>query len=67
VLAIVPNPGAAVLLRRDGKRRVMRGVPLQSSQINPDQMQAWTYDNIHFVSSYATDAAIRENSQPANE
>lgn len=63
VLCINLNQGAAVLLSRDGKKRVVRGVPLQSLQIIPEQMEAWAHEHKHFLSEYATDA-IGENSQP---
>ncbi len=52
VLRISPNRDAAVLLSRDGKRRMVRDVPLRSMQIIPDQMQAWAHD----LSDHATDA-----------
>lgn len=62
VLRINPNRDAAVLSSRDGKRRMVRDVPLRSIQIIPDQMQAWAHD----LSDHAADA-IWEDLQPTEE
>lgn len=59
-LRISPNRDAAVLLSGDGKRRMVRDVPLLSIQIIPDQMQAWA------PGDYATDA-IWEDLQPTEQ
>ena len=41
VLAVDPNKGLAVLLSRDGRKRIVRGVPIHTVEIIPGQMLAY--------------------------
>lgn len=41
VLAVDPNKGLAILLSRDGRKRIVRGVPIHTVEIMTWQMLAY--------------------------
>ena len=46
VLGIGREDQRAVLLSRDGKQRILRGIPEQLIRIMPEQMRAWTSQSL---------------------